>query len=393
MYFKILLSDRNTFKFAVGVIIGMAFSISVILSTIGIMDGFEKTLRSGLKRIAGDFSFYSRDGFFEVDKKIKNAFIKNEIKSYLEVVQSEGFALLDGKSKGILLKGVKSEQFESFTGVKLKKLKSNEIIVGKELLIFFKLKIGEELVLTFSNGNTSFESLPRLERFTIVDEVDLGIFERNLRTVFIRKDILQNFLGLDSKVNLVEVNIDDASKEVNLDIIKERVLNFEDDLGLSFRVRPYWSEYTSLLSAVKEEKFMISIVLQIIVIIAIFNALAFIVFLSEKKSQEIFLLKALGGTAKKLNAAWLCLLGVIWFLSCFCSILFVKAFDMILRNASFFKLPGDIYTLGSLELKIQTQSYIMVFSIAFILLFFIASLVSYKLSRKPILYGLRKEFT
>ena len=393
MYFKILLADRNTFKFALGVIIGMAFSISVILSTIGIMDGFEKTLRSGLKKTAGDISFYSRDGFFKVDQKIKQILSKNEIQDYLEVVQSEGFALLDGKSKGILLKGVVSSQFVNFTGVNLKELKKKEIVVGKELLNFFKLKVGDELVLTFSNGNTSFENLPRLERFKIVGQVDLGIYERNLRTVFIRKDILQGFLDLGNRVNLVEINIESESKKDQTGFIQERVLNLEDDLGLSFRVRPYWSEYTSLLGAVKEEKFMISIVLQVIVIISIFNALAFIVFLSEKKSQEIFLLKALGGTAKKLNTAWLSLLGSIWFLSCLFSVLFVAAFNKILQHSSFFKLPGDIYTLGSLELKIQTESYVMVFSIAFLLLFFISSFVSYRLSRKPILYGLRKEFT
>ena len=74
--FKVILglifSEKSSIKFAIGVFLGLGFSISVILSTIGIMDGFELSLRRALKKSTGDLQFYSRKGFFNVEGEISS---------------------------------------------------------------------------------------------------------------------------------------------------------------------------------------------------------------------------------------------------------------------------------------------------------------------------------
>src|SRR5690606_29951583 len=80
--------------------------------------------------------------------------------------------------------------------------------------------------------------------------------------------------------------------------------------------RPYWSEFRTLLQAVQAEKIMIGLVLQVIVVIAIINAAAFIIFLSESRSQELFLFKALGMSQKSLVRAMAGLVGLLWLISC-----------------------------------------------------------------------------
>ena len=232
MYLKILLSDKKTLRFILGVTFGMAFSIAVILSTIGLMDGFVNVFTEGLRTTGGDISISSKNGFFRLNDRLLESFKKNQVRSYVEVVQSEGFAVLNGKSKGVQLRGIRKDQFNKFSNLSLPSLLDNEIVVGKELANFFNLTEGDELVLTFSNGNTSFKNLPRLERFTIKDTVDLGLYEKNLRTIFINQSLLQSYLRLGDQINLIELKIEselqDAKKE-----IEERIFSFEDLLGLS----------------------------------------------------------------------------------------------------------------------------------------------------------------
>ena len=49
---QLLGHERSSKSFALGAVFGLGFSIAVILATVGIMDGFEATLKKGLKHFA-----------------------------------------------------------------------------------------------------------------------------------------------------------------------------------------------------------------------------------------------------------------------------------------------------------------------------------------------------
>lgn len=66
---KIFFQQSSLRQFALAATLGLAFSIAVVLSTVGIMDGFTSALRQGLRKSQGDVSLYSRFGFFFTDGK------------------------------------------------------------------------------------------------------------------------------------------------------------------------------------------------------------------------------------------------------------------------------------------------------------------------------------
>ena len=68
---KTLLWDKASFKFAIGVWLGLSFSIAVILSTIGIMDGFITTMKSGPKVPMVIFTF-----ILEADSSVRKLFVQ-----------------------------------------------------------------------------------------------------------------------------------------------------------------------------------------------------------------------------------------------------------------------------------------------------------------------------
>lgn len=395
---KIFLKDKITRRFAVGVMFGFAFSMAVILGNIGIMDGFESSLRIGLKKSMGDITIHSRFGFFDFKSYLKHELELANIKSFTTMVQTEGFIINNEVSKGVMIKGIDTESFKKVSGLDIS-LKENEVVLGTELANFLNVKAGDFIVLALANGNTQVSGLPSLNRFKVSGVVEHGIYQRDLRTVYITKSSLQKDLNIEERVNLVALNLSENSKDFNRDPvgysqkIESTIDKLRDGFGRNYITKPYWSEFITLIKAVKEEKFFISIILQIIVIISIFNVLAFVVFLNEKRSRELFLFKALGMSQKKVRSGWLYLMTLIWVGSCVLTLVFVQFFNWGLINLPFFKLPGDVYTLGSLAIKLDLFDYFLVFSISYYWLFTISWLALYFMSKKSVLSGLRKEFS
>ena len=106
IFLTLFLDNSSTIKFAIGVLVGMAFSIAVILSTLGIMDGFVGALKHGLKKSTGDVSMHSRNGFFVLDDEIKKKFNQKKITHFSALVQTESFLIFDEESRGVLVKGI-----------------------------------------------------------------------------------------------------------------------------------------------------------------------------------------------------------------------------------------------------------------------------------------------
>jgi ABC-type antimicrobial peptide transport system permease subunit len=121
--------------------------------------------------------------------------------------------------------------------------------------------------------------------------------------------------------------------------------------------------------------------------------LAFITFLNEKRSREMFLFMALGMSRQQVFGSWIKVVVAIWAISCLLSLLFVQVFNYALAEVSLFQLPGDVYYLGKLGLKIGWQEYAIVFSVAlgWVLILSLGGLI--RIRRRSLLHGLRKEFS
>ncbi len=393
LFLTLFLDHPTTVKFAVGVLVGMAFSIAVILSTMGIMDGFDHALKVGLKKSVGDVAMHSRQGFFVLNDEIRKKFDQQKIKTFSALVQTESFLIFDEDSRGVLVKAI-DESYAEVVDLPLK-LNMGEVAIGSEIAKINQIKIGDEIVLAFGKGNVEIKSMPSLERFKVTEIINHGIYQKDSRLVYVRLDEIQRILELKNRVNMISFNIPknpDSNERDDLKLIENSIVNLRQHFGYDFYFKPYWRELTSLIEAVKVEKFMISMILQMVVIISIFNILAFIIFINEKKSKELFLFKALGLSKKAMSDLWMKLVLSIWGLSCLISIIFVQIFKLILLKFSLFELPSDIYYMPRIELFLSYKDYLLVFFLALVWILLITYYLLRRLKQKSLLEGLRQEF-
>jgi ABC-type lipoprotein release transport system permease subunit len=390
---KIVLHGRSAGKILLATIFSFTFSIAVILCTFGLMDGFDHLLKSGLRHSSGDILITSKKGFFKVDAPLLDVLKIVKARSIAPVIQTEAFALYQGISKGVLVRGIEPENFSLATGLQVN-LTNGGLVIGEELARALKVGPGDEIALTFGRGNESSDSLPTVRQFKISGLIKHGIYQKDLRLVYLLRKDLAQVLDVNEFINLLILTTQDPSKPLeSLDIIKKDQQKLRGQLSQEYFVRPFWSEYSFLIEAVKVEKLSISLILQLIVIVAVFNIMAFVIYIMEKKAQDFFFLRAVGMSLKSLMRFWFISIFILWALSCVGAHILSLVFNWALANLSFLQIPGEIYVLSSLQIRLDSTAYITVYLVSLVWVLIPGLFGYWRLKRRSIVQGLRQEFS
>ena len=386
--FGIVLQGRSSARFLTGTILSFSFSMAVILCTIGLMDGFVVTLKKALEYTNGDIKMTSNRGFY-----IGDDFLNKEIKKVKEVqgishlLQVESFALVENESKGVLLKGIEPSGFKKITGLEVDKVK-NGVIIGSEFSKKFDLRVGDYLTLALASGKSKDQGSAILHEVEVAHVITHGIFEKDMRFIYIDKHKLESLL--DYKKNVSNLSV---IKTKNFSKLDDVVIKLNDFGFENYRFEPYWSEFEVLLDAVEVEKFSISLVLQLIVVVAILNIVAFVFYISEVKAQDIFMLRALGLSFSMVKSFWLTMLILIWAVSVVVSFVFKEIFAYLINVIPFLKIPGDVYVLSELSVLLETKDYFYVYGASLLWVLIIGFIMLRKIGNKSVLAPLRQEFS
>ena len=387
---NIILEGKSSTRFLIGAVGSFSFSIAVILCTVGLMDGFESTLVKSLQRSSGDLLLTSRDGFFSLDQKFNKIKEVSYIKEITPIIQVEAFFIYQDQSRGVLVKGIEPKSFRAVAGLEMN-LKQDGVAIGESLGQSLGLGVGDEIVLTFASNSKTSQGSPILKTFKVLSIVKHGVFEKDMRYIYIhRENLLRTLSYSNNTANMALIKLDIVNDVKKLN---DLAFDLETKIDESFRVQTFWEEFKTLLDAVEIEKFSITVILQLIVVVAIFNIIAFIIFISEKKAQELFLLRALGLSVRTLIGFWYRLLFSIWGISAGLSVGLTFIFNYLLMNLPFFKLPGDIYVLSRLKIELEVYDYLIVFGLALLWIFVLGFLSLLKLKNKTLLHSLRQEFS
>jgi ABC-type lipoprotein release transport system permease subunit len=97
------------------------------------------------------------------------------------------------KAREYLSGGVEGENFSKATGLFVA-VSPGEIVVGEELARQLNLKVGDEMALTLGKGNDAQGALPGVKVFKLRGVVKHGIYQKDLRLVYLDRNDLGSFL-------------------------------------------------------------------------------------------------------------------------------------------------------------------------------------------------------
>ncbi|HEX7836407.1 MAG TPA: FtsX-like permease family protein, partial [Kofleriaceae bacterium] len=169
------------------------------------------------------------------------------------------------------------------------------ILVGRELVKQTHLYTGEEVRVVSplsdpANPDANGTPIPFNRDYRVAGTFFTGMYEYDLKYVYVSLDSLQEFLDRGDAVDGIEVRV---ANPYDTDAF---VAKFQAAFGPHYRVQDWKELNRSLFSALKLEKIAMFLVLGIVIVVASFSILGNLIMVVVEKSREIALLKTLGAS-------------------------------------------------------------------------------------------------
>ncbi len=292
---------RNHFVSVISLtsIVGMALGITVLISVMSVMNGFQKEIR---ERILGVVSHVQISGIgSRLDDWRK---VAEEAKKHPQVVAAAPYiseqALLSFEQsvKGTAVRGILPEYENQVVDLdrhmksgQLASLRPGEfgIVLGVDLARALGVMVGDKLLLIAPQGQvTPAGILPRLKQFTVVGIFDVGHYEYDAGLALIHLEDAQKLYRMDHQVSGVRLRLKDLYQAPQV----------ARELASMLSVDAYVSDWTRINAnfyrAVQIEKRMMFFVVILIVAVAAFNIVSTLVMAVTDKQSEIAILRTLG---------------------------------------------------------------------------------------------------
>jgi len=253
--------------------IGISLGVAVLIIVMSVMNGFRTEL---INKIVGFNPHITVDPYekkIETDNVSQN--LQNISKELILSNSGEAIIIKTNTSKGILLRGYKSEDFSKLKIFENKlflgdneNLSKNFISIGKELSFTLDLDIGDSVTLMSSVGmETIIGNLPKQKTFLVSSIFESGMAEFDNNIAFINLITLEEFFNQNKKDRNLEIYLKNPQ---NIEYQKKIVQkNYPNEFVYS------WSDMnSSLFSALKVERNVMFIILSLIIIVAAFNIIS-----------------------------------------------------------------------------------------------------------------------
>ena len=349
--------------------IGISLGVAVLIIVMSVMNGFRTELINKIIGFNPHITVKPYESKYIDPDRLNSLELNSVSKNLISSNTSEAIVINSNNSKGIILRGYKSNDFsklsiinnKNFLGNK-KDLKNNNISIGKELSFILDVKIGDNISLMSSSGiDTIIGSLPKQKVFKVVSLFESGLVDFDSNIVFMNLDTLEEFSNLKNSDRNLEIYLKNPQ---NIEKQKEIVQKiFPDEFIYS------WSDMnSSLFSALKVERNVMFIILSLIIIVAAFNIISGLTILVKNKIREIAILKSIGVLNKSIVKIFFMIGVIIGTSATIFGIILGVTFSMYVENLRQFLsdvfnirlFPEEIYFLSSMPSEINPSSIFLI---------------------------------
>ncbi len=362
--------------------IGISLGVAVLIIVMSVMNGFRTELINKIVGFNPHITIQSYDDEGISQDKVKNNELTKISKNIAFSNSGEAIILKRNSSKGILLRGYKTDDFSELQIIKNNKFKGNNqglnkdsISIGNELSFSLDIKIGDKITLMSPSGiETIIGSMPKQKTFIVHSIFNSGLADFDNNIALINLDTLDEFFGYEIKDRNLEIYlINPKNIEYQKNIIKNI---FDEELIYT------WADMnSSLFSALKVERNVMFIILSLIIIVAAFNIISGLTILVKNKTRDIAILKSIGVLNKSIIKIFFLIGVIIGTSATFFGIFLGVTFSIYIENfrqflSSIFNIslfPEEIYFLSKMPSEINLTS-IFIVSICSILITIIVSI-------------------
>jgi lipoprotein-releasing system permease protein len=125
----------------------------------------------------------------------------------------------------------------------------------------------------------------------------------------------------------------------------------------------------SLVSALKLEKYAMSVILIMIIIVGALNIISTLVMVVMEKSRDVAILRAMGATARSIMAVFIFQGLFVGLVGTLAGLVSGLGICHLLAKYKFIKLPADVYYISTLPVRVEIVDVIFVILAAVVISF------------------------
>lgn len=358
-------------------IAGVTVGVMALIVVIAVMTGFESDLKTRILGVESHLVVMRHGGPFSDYRDILGRLEGMDgIEAATPFVYTQAMLRSASGVSGTVLRGIDPKtagrvirNFDPSVLEKLSKDRSRAqspgIVLGRELAKNLGLVEGDTVYLISPRGMLSpVGHVPAMKRFRLVGLFSSGMYEFDGSFSYVDLKDAQHVLRMGDAVTGIELRVHDiyAADRIGREI--------SSALG-----HPYWAQdwmrmNKNLFSALKLEKTVMFIILALIVLVAAFNIASSLIMMVMEKTRDIAILKAMGATDRSIRRIFVfngmiigavgTALGVsLGFLLCW-----------LLDKYKFIELPGDVYYITTLPVRLETLDVLVIAISALVICFF-----------------------
>jgi lipoprotein-releasing system permease protein len=290
--------------------LGIAIGTAVVIIVISVMNGFQDELRTRILGAIPHLTFEKPGGFADIDQVRVTVNQNSNVVSSQEFFMAQSILSSSDTTRGVMIKGTNENEIsiiaESIIEGNLDELDaSNNIVLGDALAFELGTLPGDTVSLVVSNQMNPLANIPRVISFKVSGLFSVGS-EIDQNYALIGTDAFRkafrpiNGAGIELQLRDVFAT-EQTANEVLTDL----------NLGSYVKVSSWDLSYGSLFRATQLERTMVSLLMSLILLIAIFSMLISINSLVKDKRSEIAILRTIGYSKWDIQRVFLQLIALI----------------------------------------------------------------------------------
>ena len=378
----LLTKDKGQFISIVSIVssIAIAIGIASIIIVLSVMNGFESEIHKRIVNVEPHITIKSTNPIdYNPMEDLDLSFIEGK-KVVFPSLESKGIMEFNGLTSGVNLKGIdlansdalNAENYDQFN---ISELKPRKIIIGKSLAYRMGVSIGDQIIIRIPNFK-DFTSITAAnsKSYQVIDVVEFGLGKYDSTLALLPMNELRISMGSIAALNSWSIRVDNPYQT------SEYIKRIESAINNDQIIVSDWSNSNKpLFQAIMIEKTIMSVLIFLVVLIAMFNIMVMISMTVDDKEKDIAILRTLGFTSYDIsqifflqgamNATLGIILGIILAFLGLNNLQTIETFISVIFGFNFF--PEGLYYISSMPYLIRTGDVIII-SISALLISFIA---------------------
>ena len=378
----LLTKDKGQFISIVSIVssIAIAIGIASIIIVLSVMNGFESEIHKRIVNVEPHITIKSTNPIdYNPMEDLDLSFIEGK-KVVFPSLESKGIMEFNGLTSGVNLKGIdlanndalNAENYDQFN---ISELKARKIIIGKSLAYRMGVNIGDQIIIRIPNFK-DFTSITAAnsKSYQVIDVVEFGLGKYDSTLALLPMNELRISMGSSATLNSWSIRVDNPYQT------SEYIQRIESAINNDQIIVSDWSNSNKpLFQAIMIEKTIMSVLIFLVVLIAMFNIMVMISMTVDDKEKDIAILRTLGFTSYDIsqifflqgamNATLGIILGIILAFLGLNNLQTIESFISVIFGFNFF--PEGLYYISSMPYLIRTGDVIII-SISALLISFIA---------------------